>query len=440
MLINIIMLVFFLIMEEGNLVKWLVKEGDMVLVGDVIVEIEIDKVIMEVEVVDEGMVGKIVVLEGLEGVKVNELIVVFLEDGEDVSVIGLVFVVLVVLVVVEFVVVVVLVVVFVVLVLVGLVLVVNDGSWIFVLLLVWCFVQFNGLDLKVLSGIGLYGWIVKCDIEVVVVVGIGKVVVLVVEVLKVVVVLVFVIGLFVDQVFKFFEEGFYEFVLYDGMCKIIVKWLMEFKQIILYFYVLVDCQFDVLLVLCFQLNGVVVIDKDGKLVYKLLVNDMIIKVLVFVLCDVLDVNVFWIDDNMVKYKYVDVGVVVFILGGLIILIVCCVEEKLLLVIFNEMKDMGVWVKFKKLLLEEYQGGIFVVFNMGMMGVKDFFVVVNLLYVIILVVGVGEKCLVVKDGELVIVIVMIVMFLIDYCCVDGVFGVEFLVVFKGYIENLMSMLV
>ena len=72
-------------MEEGKLAKWMVKEGDAVSAGDIIAEIETDKATMEVEAVDEGIVGKLVITEGTEGVKVNEVIAVLLEDGEDSS-------------------------------------------------------------------------------------------------------------------------------------------------------------------------------------------------------------------------------------------------------------------------------------------------------------------------------------------------------------------
>ena len=72
-------------MEAGNLAKWLVKEGDSVTSGDVIAEIETDKATMEVEAIDEGTVGKIVVAEGTADVPVNQLIAVLLEEGEDAS-------------------------------------------------------------------------------------------------------------------------------------------------------------------------------------------------------------------------------------------------------------------------------------------------------------------------------------------------------------------
>jgi pyruvate/2-oxoglutarate dehydrogenase complex dihydrolipoamide acyltransferase (E2) component len=72
-------------MEEGTLAKWLVKEGDTVASGDVMCEIETDKATMEFEAIDEGVIGKILVPEGTEGVKVNAAIAVLLEDGESSS-------------------------------------------------------------------------------------------------------------------------------------------------------------------------------------------------------------------------------------------------------------------------------------------------------------------------------------------------------------------
>ena len=75
-------------MEEGTLAKWHVKEGDTVSSGDIMAEIETDKATMEFEAVDEGVIGKILVAEGTEGVKVNDVIAVLLEDGESADDIG----------------------------------------------------------------------------------------------------------------------------------------------------------------------------------------------------------------------------------------------------------------------------------------------------------------------------------------------------------------
>ncbi|QDG77777.1 pyruvate dehydrogenase complex dihydrolipoamide acetyltransferase [Labrenzia sp. PHM005] len=438
--INITMPALSPTMEEGNLAKWLVKEGDSVSAGDVIAEIETDKATMEVEAVDEGTVGKIIVAEGTEGVKVNELIAVLLEDGEDASAIGsapaapaaapaeaaapaaaapapaaapaapA-----------------------------GPAPVANDGNRIFSSPLARRLAQLNGLDLTALSGTGPHGRIVKRDIEAAVASGTGKAAApAAAEAPKAAPAPA--AGPSSDQVLKLFEEGSYDLVPHDGMRKTIAKRLTESKQTIPHFYVSVDCELDALLALRSQLNGAAATDKDGKPAYKLSVNDMTIKALALALRDVPDANVSWTDDNMVKHKHADVGVAVSIPGGLITPIIRRAEEKPLSVISNEMKDMGARAKSKKLLPEEYQGGTTAVSNMGMMGVKNFSAVVNPPHATILAVGAGEKRPVVKDGELAVATVMTVTLSTDHRCVDGALGAELLAAFKGYIENPMSMLV
>ncbi|WP_370734668.1 pyruvate dehydrogenase complex dihydrolipoamide acetyltransferase [Roseibium alexandrii] len=434
-------------MEEGNLAKWLVKEGDTVSAGDVIAEIETDKATMEVEAVDEGTVGKIVVEAGTEGVKVNDLIAVLLEDGEDASAIdtsgavapaapapspapaadaGAKEVIPV-----------------------GAEAATDpipapkaaDGGRIFASPLARRLAQINGLDLKALSGSGPHGRIVKKDIEAAVAAGTGKAAAApaAAEAPKAAAAAP-AAGPSSDQVLKLFEEGSYELVPHDGMRKTIAKRLTESKQTIPHFYVSVDCELDALLALRSQLNGAASTDKEGKPAYKLSVNDMTIKALALALRDVPDANVSWTDDNMVKHKHADVGVAVSIPGGLITPIIRRAEEKPLSVISNEMKDMGARAKSKKLQPQEYQGGTTAVSNMGMMGVKDFSAVVNPPHATILAVGAGEQRPVVKDGALAIATVMTVTLSTDHRCVDGALGAELLAAFKGYIENPMSMLV
>ncbi|MGV2976029.1 pyruvate dehydrogenase complex dihydrolipoamide acetyltransferase [Roseibium alexandrii] len=445
--INITMPALSPTMEEGNLAKWLVKEGDTVSAGDVIAEIETDKATMEVEAVDEGTVGKIVVEAGTEGVKVNDLIAVLLEDGEDASAIdtsgavapaapapspapaadaGAEEVIPV-----------------------GAEAATDpipapkaaDGGRIFASPLARRLAQINGLDLKALSGSGPHGRIVKKDIEAAVAAGTGKAAAApaAAEAPKAAAAAP-AAGPSSDQVLKLFEEGSYELVPHDGMRKTIAKRLTESKQTIPHFYVSVDCELDALLALRSQLNGAASTDKEGKPAYKLSVNDMTIKALALALRDVPDANVSWTDDNMVKHKHADVGVAVSIPGGLITPIIRRAEEKPLSVISNEMKDMGARAKSKKLQPQEYQGGTTAVSNMGMMGVKDFSAVVNPPHATILAVGAGEQRPVVKDGALAIATVMTVTLSTDHRCVDGALGAELLAAFKGYIENPMSMLV
>ncbi|KZM49148.1 pyruvate dehydrogenase complex dihydrolipoamide acetyltransferase [Labrenzia sp. OB1] len=443
--INITMPALSPTMEEGNLAKWLVKEGDKVSAGDVIAEIETDKATMEVEAVDEGTVGKIVVSEGTAGVKVNALIAVLLEDGEDAGAIdtsggggasaaapsadkvqavvesapaaeagGKA---------------------------------VSDpvpapktsgGERIFSSPLARRLAQLNGLDLKALSGSGPHGRIVKRDIEAALAAGTGKAAPAAAEAPKPASAPA--AGQSADQVLKLFEEGSYELVPHDGMRKTIAKRLTESKQTIPHFYVTVDCELDALLALRAQLNEAASKDKDGKPAYKLSVNDMIIKALALSLRDVPDANVSWTDSDMVMHKHADVGVAVSIPGGLITPIIRRAEEKPLSVISNEMKDLGKRAKERKLKPEEYQGGTTAVSNMGMMGVKNFSAVVNPPHATILAVGAGEQRAVVKAGELAAATVMSVTLSTDHRCVDGALGASVLGAFRGYIENPMSMLV
>ncbi|MBN8182899.1 pyruvate dehydrogenase complex dihydrolipoamide acetyltransferase [Roseibium aggregatum] len=447
--INITMPALSPTMEEGNLAKWLVKEGDQVSAGDVIAEIETDKATMEVEAVDEGTVGKIVVPAGTSGVKVNELIAVLLEDGEDASSIDTSG---------------------------GSAAPASssggdkapavpesspaievgakaatdpvpapkaaDGNRIFSSPLARRLAQLNGLDLKALSGSGPHGRIVKRDIEAALAAGTGKAApaAAAADAPKAAAAPAMATGPSAEQVLKLFDKDSYELVPHDGMRKTIAKRLTESKQTIPHFYVSVDCELDALLALRAQLNDAAAKDKEGKPAYKLSVNDMTIKALALALRDVPDANVSWTDDNMVMHKHADVGVAVSIPGGLITPIIRRAEEKPLSVISNEMKDYGKRAKERKLKPEEYQGGTTAVSNMGMMGVKNFSAVVNPPHATILAVGAGEKRPVVKNGELAVATVMSVTLSTDHRCVDGALGAELLAAFKGYIENPMSMLV
>ncbi|MET1415694.1 pyruvate dehydrogenase complex dihydrolipoamide acetyltransferase [Roseibium sp. HPY-6] len=441
--INITMPALSPTMEEGNLAKWLVKEGDQVSAGDVIAEIETDKATMEVEAVDEGTVGKIVVPAGSEGVKVNELIAVLLEDGEDAGSINTAAAAAPAPAVADapataaapaaaaaapavaapa-----------------GPAPVAADGARIFASPLARRLAKLNSLDLSALSGTGPHGRIVKRDIEAALAAGTGKAAPAA-EAPKVAAASAPAAGPSADQVLKLFDEDSYELVPHDGMRKTIAKRLTESKQTIPHFYVSVDVELDGLLALRSQLNGAAATDKDGKPAYKLSVNDMTIKALSLALRDVPDANVSWTDENMVMHKHADVGVAVAIPGGLITPIIRRAEEKPLSVISNEMKDLGKRAKERKLKPEEYQGGTTAVSNMGMMGVKDFCAVVNPPHATILAVGAGEKRPVVKNDALAVATVMTVTLSTDHRCVDGALGAELLAAFKGYIENPMSMLV
>ncbi|MGC4390516.1 pyruvate dehydrogenase complex dihydrolipoamide acetyltransferase [Agrobacterium sp. M50-1] len=454
--INITMPALSPTMEEGNLAKWLVKEGDKVAPGDVIAEIETDKATMEVEAVDEGTVAKLVVPAGTEAVKVNALIAILAADGEDVAEAAKG----------------------------GAAApapsqakaeapkqeaakaeapkeeaapakaekpvadqaaasstpapVAKSGERIFASPLARRLAKEAGLDLSAVSGSGPHGRIVKTDVEKAAASGGAKAAPAAAAsagapaaaLAK---------GPSEEAVLKLFEPGSYELVPHDGMRKVIAKRLVESKQTVPHFYVSVDCELDTLLALRAQLNAAAS-EKDGKPAYKLSVNDMVIKALALALRDVPDANVSWTESNMVKHKHSDVGVAVSIPGGLITPIIRKAEEKSLSTISNEMKDYGKRAKERKLKPEEYQGGTTAVSNMGMMGVKSFSAVINPPHATILAVGAGEERAVVKNGEIKIANVMTVTLSTDHRCVDGALGAELIGAFKRYIENPMGMLV
>jgi pyruvate dehydrogenase E2 component (dihydrolipoamide acetyltransferase) len=445
--INITMPALSPTMEEGNLAKWLVKEGDTVKSGDVIAEIETDKATMEVEAVDEGTVAKIVVPAGTEGVKVNALIAVLAADGEDVgaaasgagaavpapkaeavaapeaepasatsasvAATGRV----------------------------GTGAPAENTNRTFSSPLARRLAKEAGIDLSAIAGSGPHGRVVKSDVEAAAAGGGAKAApapaaaapqaaAAPASAPK---------GASEEAVLKLFEPGSYELVPHDGMRKVIAKRLVESKQTVPHFYVTVDCELDALLALRAQLNDAAP-RKDGGASYKLSVNDMVIKAMALALRDVPDANVSWTESNMVKHKHVDVGVAVSIPGGLITPIIRKAEEKTLSVISNEMRDLGKRAKDRKLKPEEFQGGTTSVSNMGMMGVKQFAAVINPPHATILAVGAGEQRVIVRKGEMVIATVMSVTLSTDHRCVDGALGAELLQAFKGYIENPMGMLV
>ncbi|MEL6201450.1 MAG: pyruvate dehydrogenase complex dihydrolipoamide acetyltransferase [Pseudomonadota bacterium] len=446
-------------MEEGNLAKWLVKEGDTVSSGDILAEIETDKATMEVEAVDEGTIAKILVAEGTEAVKVNEVIAILAEDGEDVAEAaasggvassapaaeaapspaatetaapvataaggdsfggapsaiaeggsaGPVPV--------------------------------KDGQKVPASPLARRIASNAGIDITAIGGTGPKGRIVKRDVDAALASGTvaAPAAAQAPKAAEAPKAAAMATSPSADQVLANFAEGSYELVKHDGMRKTIAKRLTEAKQTIPHFYVSVDCELDALLALRKQINDSAPV-KDDKPAYKVSVNDMVIKALALSLRDVPDANVSWTDDHMVMHKHADVGVAVSIPGGLITPIIRAAEAKTLSAISKEMKDLGKRAKDRKLKPEEYQGGTTAVSNMGMMGVKNFSAVVNPPHATILAVGAGEQRPVVKDGALAIAQVMTVTLSTDHRCVDGALGAELLKAFKGYIENPMGLLV
>ncbi|WP_269929467.1 pyruvate dehydrogenase complex dihydrolipoamide acetyltransferase [Aminobacter sp. HY435] len=450
--INITMPALSPTMEEGNLSKWLVKEGDKVSPGDVIAEIETDKATMEVESVDEGTVARIVVPAGTEGVKVNSLIAILAAEGEDASVAA------------------------------------KGGNGVpaatskgeapkaeaapaapapaataapaakpaatngaaasgegrsFASPLARRIAKDAGVDISAVAGTGPHGRVVRADVEAAISGGGAKAAPAAKAPASAPAAAPAAKGMSDDQVLKLFEEGSYELIPHDNMRKTIARRLVEAKSTIPHFYLTLDCDIDALLALRAQLNAaapVVKTEKGEVPAYKLSVNDMIIKAMALALKAVPDANVSWTDQAMVKHKHADVGVAVSIPGGLITPIIRQADIKTLSVISNEMKDLAGRARNRKLKPEEYQGGTSAVSNLGMFGIKDFAAVINPPHATILAVGAGEQRPVVKGGEIKIANVMSVTLSTDHRAVDGALGAELLAAFKRLIENPMGMLV
>ncbi|MCF7645618.1 pyruvate dehydrogenase complex dihydrolipoamide acetyltransferase [Bacillus subtilis] len=437
-------------MEEGNLAKWLVKEGDKVSAGDVIAEIETDKATMEVEAVDEGIVAKLVVAGGTEGVKVNALIAVLAEDGEDVAEAAKAAS--------------------------------GDapaaapkaeaapaavpapvaaapaatpapaapapvaapaakGERLFASPLARRIAKEAGVELSAVSGTGPHGRIIRKDVETAIASGVKAPAAATPSAAAPQAAVAS--GASDEATLKMFEEGSYELVPHDGMRKTIARRLMESKLTVPHFYLTIDCELDALLALRAQLNAaapVIKTEKGEVPAYKLSVNDLVIKATALALRDIPEANVSWTDAGMVKHKHSDVGVAVSIPGGLITPIVRGAETKALSAISNEMKDLAKRARDRKLKPSEYQGGTTSVSNLGMFGVKDFAAIINPPHATIFAVGAGEQRAVVKNGELAVANVMSVTLSTDHRAVDGALAAELAKVFKNYIENPLSLLV
>jgi len=431
-------------MTEGTLAKWLKKEGDEVKAGDVIAEIETDKATMEVEAVDEGKLGKIVVQAGTEGVKVNEVIALLLEEGESAADLG------------------------------------SAkpapkadapkaeapkteaskteahkaeapkaeaasapngdgakaaGERVFATPLAKRLAAEANIDLKAVSGSGPHGRIVKADIE-----AAGSKPAAGKPAAPQAAPAPAAAGVPAPQVGALTKEKVqqlaggiaYDFLPHTTMRKVIARRLTESKQTVPHFYLTVDCEIDELLKIRTELNA------KGEN-FKLSVNDMIIRAAAIALRKVPEANASWSDEGALLWKSVDVAVAVAIEGGLITPIVKNADQKGLATISNEMKDLGARAKAGKLKPEEFQGGTFSISNLGMFGIKDFAAVINPPHGAILAVGAGEQRAVVKNGALAIATVMSCTLSVDHRVVDGAAGANFLKVFKKLIEEPLSML-
>jgi pyruvate dehydrogenase E2 component (dihydrolipoamide acetyltransferase) len=417
-------------MEKGNLAKWLKKEGDTIKSGDVLAEIETDKATMEVEAVDEGVLAKIVVPDGSADVPVNQVIGIIAQEGEDASAVkaqpsakpaaapvpaaapptaaapkvnGA-----------------------------------TPAGKLFASPLARRLAKQAGLDLALIPGSGPHGRIIERDVRAAEKAG-PQIKPAPVPASKAAAAPL-AAGMSDETIKKFFEPGSYEEVPHDGMRKTIARRLVEAKQTIPHFYLSVDCELDALLSLREQINKSASLTKEGKPVFKISVNDFIIKALAMALQRVPDANATWTEAAMLKHRHSDVGVAVSIPGGLITPVIRKAETKTLPVISNEMKDYAARAKARKLKPEEYQGGTSAVSNLGMFGIKNFSAVINPPHASILAVGAGEQRVIVKNGAPAVATVMSVTLSTDHRAVDGALGAELIQAFKKLIEAPVGMLV
>jgi pyruvate dehydrogenase E2 component (dihydrolipoamide acetyltransferase) len=411
-------------MTEGNLAKWLKKEGEPVKAGDVIAEIETDKATMEVEAVDEGTLGKILVPEGSQGVKVNQTIALLLGEGEDAS---------------------------------ALTKAAAPaakpaeapkaaaaeaapaptpkpaagaaapqpapakaaGERIFASPLARRMAQQAGLDLSRVNGSGPHGRIVKADIDAALTRGIPTAPAAPAAKPPP--------AAPVAGLPPFTE------IPHSMMRKTIARRMTESKRDAPHFYLTIDCNIDRLLQLRQEINAKR--EKD-----KISVNDFVIKAAALTLKQVPAANASWTEEAIRRYEAADVSVAVAISGGLITPIIRGADSKTLSAISSEMKDLAGRAREGKLKPEEYQGGTFSVSNLGMFGIREFAAVINPPQGAILAVGAGEQRPIVKDGALAVASMMTCTLSVDHRAVDGAVGAEYLAAFKKLIEDPLGMLI
>ncbi len=454
--INILMPALSPTMEKGNLAKWLKKEGDKVKSGDVIAEIETDKATMEVEAVDEGTIAKILVPEGTQDVPVNDVIAVLAGDGEDVKAAGA-----------------------------GAASAppkpaaaaeapaaakpapaptpapspppaakaaapaaaaaapqatapaaqTNGHGRIFSSPLARRLAKEAGIELARINGSGPHGRVIARDVEEREIrqgaegpgggaAGAPSIAPSMTD----------------QQILALFEPGSYEIVPHDGMRRTIAQRLTAATQTIPTFYLTIDCDIGRLLDAREQINASAPKDKEKTPLYKLSVNDFVIKALAVALQQVPDCNVSWTEAGMVKHKHSDVGVAVAMPGGLITPIIRNAESKSLSQISNEMKDLAARARTRKLKPQEYQGGTSSVSNLGMFGISHFTAVINPPQSTILAVGASEERAVVRNGKVEAAHIMSVTLSCDHRAIDGALGAELIGAFSRLVENPVMMMV
>lgn len=413
-------------MTEGNLARWTKKEGEKVSPGQVIAEIETDKAIMEMEAVDSGTIGKILINDGTSGVKINTLIAILLEDGDQPDVIQKV--------------------------------IdqyntayekqttstqtathkkeVKDVSTqlkptpisittqerIYASPLARRIAKQNSLKLSSLTGSGPYGRIIKSDV------------------LDALTNSSLITGSTISGTAHYGRnQKEFEKISVSSVRKVIAKRLLESKQTIPHFYVNISCELDTLLNLRKQINDAAP-KKDGKPSYKVSVNDLIIKATAKAIQLVPVVNSSWDGDHIIQYNNIDISVAVSTDCGLITPIIKNADQKSIVAISEEMKSLAIKARTNKLTLEEFQGGSFTISNLGMYGIDKFNAIINPPQSCIMAVGAGTEKTVIHNNKIEIATVIEITLSCDHRVIDGAVAAEFINAFKKFIENPVLMLI
>jgi len=433
-------------MTEGNVTRWLKKEGDQIKAGQVLAEIETDKATMEVEAVDEGKLLKILIPGGTQGIKVNTPIAVLAGEGEEnlspeaavaalekkssapsptsapasdadalaeirTEVSSMM----------------------------------NEGGGsklpspkageeqaktlapregegrIFVSPLAKRMAEQTGVDLRSVAGSGPQGRIVKADIERA---GSGSSRAASPSAIATQ-------GIDARDYADKLGMGYKAFPN-SNVRKVIAKRLTEAKQLIPHFYLTIDCEIDALLALRKSINETASA--------KVSVNDCVIRAVALALRKVPAANASWTDDAILQYQDIDISVAVATPQGLVTPILKKADAKTLVQISAEMKELGLRAREGKLKPQEFQGGGFTISNLGMYGIKEFSAIISPPQSCILAVGAGEPRPVVKNGQLAVATVMTCTLSVDHRAVDGAVGSEFLAAFEPLIENPYSLVV
>ncbi len=392
-------------MTEGNLIAWHKKEGDKIKSGDLLAEIETDKATMEVEAVDEGVLGKLLVPAGTENVKINTPIALILEEGEDKNSLESY--------------------------------VPKDfssskkeaptseatvsspsptasmpssskESRVFASPLAKRLAEQNALDIHTVQGTGPRGRIIKQDIEQAISQGGQK-------------------SSVQRTTIPDLGENAYIDIPHTNMRKVVARRLSESKQSVPHFYVTIEAQIDELLSLRKRLN-------EGLTDQKISVNDFMIRACALSLMEIPEINTAWTDTYVRQYASADISVAVSIEGGLITPIIKNAERKSIIAISKEMKDLAERARTGKLAPHEFQGGTFSLSNMGMYGVTSFSAIINPPQACILAVGAGMERPIIKNGSIIPATLINLTLSVDHRVVDGSMGAKFLNVLKKHLEN------